>query len=270
MSEEQLSKKEQRALRHAEKAEKRADEARRAKRESFLQNIFIWGFVAILGAGLVLFVGNVLTRNDSAGVATQFDMPVDVESEWIKGNREAEVTIVEYADFQCPACATAYPVVNDLLEEYGEEIRFVYRHFPLIIHRNAEPSAWAAEAAGQQGKFFEMHDLLYANQDEWSEARSPENVFRGYAEELALDLEAYDGAYLSEETRERVSADLENGREFSITATPTFFVNGKLVRLTNSYAPLIEAVETAIAEVGTAEQDSPVDETEEESEASED
>jgi protein-disulfide isomerase len=139
------------------------------------------------------------------------------------------------------------------LEDYGDEMRFVYRHFPLGFHGNAVPSGRAAEAAGQQGKFFEMHDLLFANQDEWSEVRNPDALFRGYAEELGLDLQAYDVAYESEETKERVEAGLESGREFGVTGTPAFYVNGTPVQLVNSYEPLIEAIETAIAEVETEE-----------------
>ncbi|MEX0933291.1 MAG: thioredoxin domain-containing protein [Candidatus Paceibacterota bacterium] len=247
MAEEQLSKKELRAQKHAEKAERKAEEARKAKRESFLQNIFIWGFVALLGMGLVLFVGNVLSEDPSTASVT-FDMPVDVESEWIKGNPEAEVTLVEYSDFQCPGCAGAAPVIESLLEDYGDEMRFVYRHFPLGFHGNAVPSGRAAEAAGQQGKFFEMHDLLFANQTEWAEVRNPDALFRGYAEELGLDLRAYDVAYESEETKVRVEAGLESGREFGVTGTPSFYVNGTPVRIVNSYAPLLEAIETALLE----------------------
>ncbi|MEX0909710.1 MAG: thioredoxin domain-containing protein [Candidatus Paceibacterota bacterium] len=262
MAEEQLSKKELRAQKHAEKAEKKAEEARKAKRESFLQNILIWGFVAILGAGLVLFVGSVLTGDDSEGAVTEFEMPVDVESEWIKGNPEAEVTVIEYADFQCPGCASVYPVVNSLLEDYGSDLRFVYRHFPLAFHGNAVPAARAAEAAGEQGAFFEMHDLLFSNQNEWSSVGNPDDIFLSYAEELELDLVAFEAAYESDETLARVEEDRETGREFVITGTPTFFVNGKLVRFTNSYVPLVEAVEEAIAEA-QAEEDTSLDETEE-------
>jgi protein-disulfide isomerase len=262
MPEEHLSKKELRALKHTEKAEKRAEEARKAKRESFLQNIFIWGFVAILGAGLVLFVGNVLSRDGTGGTSLVFDMPVDVETEWVKGNPDAEVTLIEYADFQCPACAGVIPVVNSLLESYGDEFRFVYRHFPLAFHNNAIPAARASEAAGKQEKFFEMHDLLYENQDEWSSARNPDSIFLGYAEELELDLEAFEVAYESDETLSRIEADRDEAREFAITGTPTFFVNGKLVRFTTSYAPLVEAIETAIAE-GQAEDNPSTDEADE-------
>jgi protein-disulfide isomerase len=248
MAEEQLSKKEQRAQKHAQKAEKKAEEARKAKRESFLQNIFIWGFVAILGAGLVLFVGNVLSRDGLESGVSEFDMPIDVEKEWVKGNPDAEVTLVEYSDFQCPGCAGAYPIVNSLLNDYGDDLRFVYRHFPLAFHANAIPSARAAEAAGAQGKFFEMHDLLFENQDEWSSLKDAKDTFLSYAEELELDLTAFEASYESDETLGRIEENRDSGREFFITATPTFFVNGKLVRFTNSFAPLVEAVETAIAE----------------------
>ena len=89
------------------------------------------------------------------------------DSDWVKGNRSAPVVLVEYSDFQCPACAASAPLVKQLTEEFGNKIAFVYRHFPLPQHKNAYPAAQAAEAAGKQGKFWEMADLIFANQTKW-------------------------------------------------------------------------------------------------------
>lgn len=243
MADEQLSKKELRAQKHAEKAERKAEEARKAKRESFLQNIFIWSFVAILGAGLVLFVGNVLT-SDPSDAQTEFEMPV-LENDWIKGNPEAEVTVVEYADFQCPHCKDAVQTVDSLLDTYGDDIRFVYRYFPLAFFKNSMTAARAAEAAGQQGKFFEMHDVLFENQNEWANLANPKETFLGYAEELELDLEAFETAYEADETEERIVSSRDSGIEFGVTGTPTFFVNG--TRVTSSASALSQAIEAELA-----------------------
>jgi protein-disulfide isomerase len=260
MADEQLSKKELRAQKHAEKAERKAEEARKAKRESFLQNIFIWSFVAILGAGLVLFVGNVLTSDPSDAV-TEFEMPV-LENDWIKGNPEAEVTVVEYADFQCPHCRDAVQTVNALLDTYGDDIRVVYRYFPLAFFKNSMTSARAAEAAGQQGKFFEMHDLLFENQSEWANLANPKDTFLGYAEELELDLEAFETVYEAAETEERIVANRDSGIEFGVTGTPTFFVNG--TRVTSSVSALSQAIEAELASEEAPEaQEVPEGETEE-------
>src|SRR3990167_9841311 len=98
-----------------------------------------------------------------------------------KGDPNAPVTIVEFADLQCPACQTAQPIVNQTLEKYSQNVYFIFRHYPLTVHKNAEKAAKAAEAAGEQGKFFEMVNLMYINQKEWEEDAIPREDFRKYA-----------------------------------------------------------------------------------------
>lgn len=257
MSEEKLSKKELRAQKHAEKAERKAEEARKAKRESLVQNVFVWGLVAVLGAGLVLFVGNVLTSEDR-GAVVEFNIPV-AESDWIKGNPEAEVTVVEYADFQCPHCRTAVSVVDSLLASYGDSVRVVYRHFPLPMFNNSFKAARAAEAAGEQGKFFEMHDLLFENQSEWAPLGNPDETFSGYATELGLDMIAFSEAYGSKEVEDRIAAERDGAREYAVLGTPTFFVNGKSVA--SSELALSQAIQAELAALSTSTVDVEVDTT---------
>jgi protein-disulfide isomerase len=108
-----------------------------------------------------------------------------------KGNSESSVVLVEYSDFQCPACGAYYPLLKALVEEFGSEIRFVYRHFPLAQHQHAELAGRAAEAAGKQGKFWEMHDLIFENQQSWTNLRNSEEVFTHYAVQLDLDMEKF-------------------------------------------------------------------------------
>jgi protein-disulfide isomerase len=245
MTEEQLSKKELRERKYQEKKKKKEEGALKAKRESFFQNIFIWLFVAALGAGLVIFVGRVIAPTTLPGEA---EFAIDIaENEWVRGNVESNITLVEYGDFQCPACRNAHPVVRGLIEEHGENVRFVYRHFPLAIHRNATPAARAAEAAGQQGKFFEMKSILFENQSAWAELGDPEETFLGYARELGLDLEAFGVAYESDTVRERIEANRQSGRELGITGVPAFFLNGRRIQLDDSFAPLTQALEEAVA-----------------------
>lgn len=95
----------------------------------------------------------------------------------IKGNGEATVTLVEYSDFQCPACASFQPVLAEIMAQYGDLLRFEYKHFPLPIHNFAQQAAVAAEAASQQGKFFEFHDALFTNQEEWTSSATPQVFF---------------------------------------------------------------------------------------------
>jgi protein-disulfide isomerase len=154
------------------------------------------------------------------------------------------VTLVEYGDFECPHCGAAYLILKKIQKALDNKLRFVFRHFPLTqIHPFAEPAAEAAEAAGSQGKFWEMHDLLFENQ----QALDPENLV-GMAVELDLDIPRFvreldEGIY-----GERVREDFMSGVRSGVNGTPTFFING--VRYNGSWetAPLLEALE--IASVG--------------------
>lgn len=164
----------------------------------------------------------------------------------IKGNPDAAVVLVEYSDFQCPACAAAAPVVDDILEVYGDEIRFEYRHFPLVtIHSLAIPAARAVEAAGQQDKFWEMHDLVFENQRTWSTAPNPSALFLGYADEIGLDMPTYrrhlDASVIEDHVREQFN----EAREAGFTGTPTFTLNGERMEF-SSYEEFAAQIESAV------------------------
>lgn len=139
-----------------------------------------------------------------------------------EGPPEAPAALVEYGDFECPACGSAYPMVKELHAEEGDRLRVVFRHFPLnSIHPHARAAACAAEAAGLQGRFWEMHDMLFENQD----ALEDEDLL-GYAGKLGLDIARFDADRQSEEVAERVSDDFRGGVRSGVNGTPTFFVNG--------------------------------------------
>lgn len=146
---------------------------------------------------------------------------------WTKGNPESNVSLLEYSDFQCPACKAYQPAVEAVLEEFGDQIRFEYRHFPLPSHRNSKQAAYAAEAAGAQGKFFEMASKIFEKQGEWAESNDAREQFIAIAKELGLDEDKFKQAMDSSTTKDEVDADLAAGKADGVTATPSFFLNGK-------------------------------------------
>jgi len=164
----------------------------------------------------------------------------------VKGNPDAAVELVKYSDFECPACAVASPVVDTLLESYGDEIRFEYRHFPLIsIHALAIPAARAAEAAGQQGAFFPMHDLLFENQRSWSTAPNPTALFIAYAEQLELDVALFRRHLGASVIEDHIRSQFGEAQALGLTGTPTFLLNGQRMSF-QSYEEMVSQVEAAV------------------------
>ncbi len=141
---------------------------------------------------------------------------------------DAKVTLVEFGDFQCPACGASHPIVKQLMGDYKGQVNFVFRHFPLPMHKNAMKAANAAEAAGAQKKFFEMHDLLFENQTEWAEDNNPEKLFEKYAQELKLDIDKFNEDVKSKKYEDKVKADQADGNAVGVNSTPTFFINGTM------------------------------------------
>ncbi|MBJ2121437.1 thioredoxin domain-containing protein [Arthrobacter sp. MSA 4-2] len=161
---------------------------------------------------------------------------------------DEKAILVEFLDFECEACLAAYPLVEELSEEYGENLTVVSRYFPLPGHPNSETAAAAVEAAAQQDKFKEMHARMYETQTEWShtnEDRSP--VFRGYAKDLGLDMAAYDTAIADPATMERVNIDKSDGMALNVEGTPTFFLDGEKIQPATA-EEFRSLIETAIAD----------------------
>ncbi|MER7797474.1 thioredoxin domain-containing protein [Microbacterium sp. NPDC096154] len=157
-------------------------------------------------------------------------------------------TLVEFLDFECEACGAFYPYIEEIREQYAGEINYVVRYFPIPSHFNSMNAAIAVEAASQQGRFEEMYARMFETQIEWGEGSSSEaDRFRGYAEELGLDMDAYDGAVADPATQERVEEDFLAGQEMGVTGTPTFFLDGEKLEL-NSLTNLTDALDRAIAD----------------------
>lgn len=143
-----------------------------------------------------------------------------------------KAVLVEFLDFECEGCKAAYPVVEELRAEYADTVTFVHRYFPLPGHPNSMTAAVAVEAAGQQGQYEAMYQQMFDTQEQWShttEDRSP--VFRGYAEDLGLDMAAYDAAVADPATRDRIEADVADGTALGVQGTPTFFLDGQMLTL---------------------------------------
>lgn len=166
-------------------------------------------------------------------------IPAVSEADHVKGASEASVTLVEYSDFQCPACKAFQPVLEDVLATYGDQVRLVYRHFPLYtIHPNAEAAAIASEAAANQGKFWEMHNLLFDRQADWETLPNPQDLFVAYAELLGLNTEQFRADLTNSATRDRVRLDVNSGNAANISATPTLYLNGTVLTFPRTESPL--------------------------------
>lgn len=141
----------------------------------------------------------------------------------VQGNAAAAITIVEFGDYQCPHCGAAYPIIKEIQETFGEQIRFVFRNFPLAeIHQFAKIAAQAAEAAAAQGKFWEMHDAIFEKQHQLTST-----FLTDLAQKLELDMEQFEADLTSEKIASKVDDDFESGIRSGVNGTPTFFVNGE-------------------------------------------
>jgi protein-disulfide isomerase len=149
---------------------------------------------------------------------------VDVDDAPARGPADAKVTLVEFSDFQCPFCRRVTPTLERIEKEYGDDVRVVFKHLPLSIHPKAPAAHAAAEAAHQQGKFWEMHDRIFADQA----GMSPER-YREYAQQIGLDVEKFERDVKGAAVQKRISKDMEEAQKLGVTGTPAFFVNGRFL-----------------------------------------
>ena len=187
--------------------------------------------VVILG-GLVYLSGR--NRVDVSSVEPNSILTPSDQSgnigDHVYGNKNSKVQLIEYGDFQCPGCGSVHPTVQSIKEKYKDDIAFVFRNFPLTsIHPNALVAAATAEAAGKQGKYWQMHDKLYTQQDTWSNATINDrtNVFSGYASEVGLDIDRYNKDLTDPNITKKINFDLALGKDQGVTSTPTFYLNGR-------------------------------------------
>lgn len=206
----------------------------------------------VLGT-IVLIVGVVwFFSQGSTGSTGNAGEPVVVDAALLvdgarhtKGATEsAQFTVVEFADFQCPGCAQVAPAVELLVEQFPGRVQVVYRHLPLTsIHPNALPTARAAEAAASFGKFWEMHDALFARQSQWSNRQNIREYVADLAVELGMEREAFLAAYDADETQAAVMTDVRLAEQLGLNSTPTLFLNGQLMSSGEIYEAIAAQVE---------------------------
>ncbi|MDP3958054.1 MAG: thioredoxin domain-containing protein [bacterium] len=192
---------------------------------------------------IVLFFGAVLWLSGKGGAPIASIEAAD----WTDGALDPKVELIEYSDFQCPACAAYEPLVAEIRGDFNDTLRFAYRHFPLTqIHQNAVLAAKAAEAAGKQGKFWEMHDLLFEKQEEWATSATMRTLATAYAKELGLDTARFEADLDSKETEDKIERDYAGGLRLKVNATPTFFVNGTKIKNPGNYDEFKREIERAM------------------------
>jgi len=205
------------------------------------KSLYIWGGF-ILGVILLIWGLSKLTGFSGGNLMTAVD-----SKDHIEGNPNATLTLVEYSDFQCPACKHYYPLVKQLVKSHEGDLQVVYRHFPLeSIHEHAFLAAQATEAASLQGRFWDMHDILFNTQDIWANDTDPKERIIQYAESLRLNIDQFKKDIDSEEVKDRVRRDIDSGQKANISGTPTFFLNGVQIQAPPQYDAFEKIISQAL------------------------
>ncbi len=218
----------------------------------------------ITGIGIVtliiIIIGAVFLSNGSVGSTTSSSSSTQEldstkasnsllvpKGSFQSGPSNAPVTFVEFGDFECPGCGAMYPIVKQLKQQYGNKINLVFRNFPLVqIHKNAMIGAQAAVAAGQQGKFWPMHDILYDNQDTWATSSNPKSYFDTYAKKIGLNVSKFDEALNSNAVIDQVNKDEADGNTLQVNETPTFYINQRHFVGNYTYTDLKSAIDSQL------------------------
>lgn len=217
-----------------------------ARTSRMLLTAFVIAAMAI-GALIYLSVRDRESTTPAQSDTSQIGQVVRENSHRLNAAPDSKVTFVEFLDFECEGCRAVYPKIEKARAEYGDRVNFVIRYFPLQAHANAERAARAVEAAAQQGQLEAMYRTMYDTQAQWGEKQTPaDDVFRGFATELGLDMAAFDAAYADRATLERIQLDVADGRALGVQGTPTFFLNGTRIR-PHSYEDLTRALDEALA-----------------------
>lgn len=195
---------------------------------------------AVVGFGVILFKTGNSQPVVSPGTLVR-------SSSNMTGNQNAKVTLVEFGDYQCPFCAKLNPIITQLLDNYkgNSDFNFVFRNFPLQQHQFAQMAAESAEAAGAQGKFWEMQDKIYKNQNEWAGSAQPLDLFASFAQSLGLDVNRFKQEVQNNQYKNKINEDTVDGNTLGVNSTPTLYLNGKK---TNSmdYVSLKNEIDNAL------------------------
>lgn len=203
-------------------------------------------FLITLSAAIIIFVGIFWASSAKNKTPISNSSSAAAASQHITGDTKSKVNVTEYGDYQCPYCGQYYPLVKQVIQKYSATVAFQFRNFPLVhLHPNAMVAARTAEAASLQGKFWQMHDLLYENQTTWAGASSPSPYFDQYAQQLGLNMNKFHQDQNSSAVLNTINADVASAQALKIDATPTFVINGKKIENTpttvDGFSKLIDA-----------------------------
>lgn len=231
-SSEQLTKKQRRELKKQQQQEQRQSKHKKEKTKKF----FIWGGIII--AVLLLFVF-IFNRNSSTETN---------DTTWKLGSENPKIVLTEYSDLQCPACEQYVPLVKKLLQEFPDDLQLKYKHFPLTsIHPHALEAAHAAEAAGNQGFFWDMHDMLFDKQSEWSPLEDPTDTFISYAETIGLNKSQFVNDLNSSAVKSKVRQDRAEGIQKGVNSTPSFFIGDVKIQNPSTYEEFKKFIELELS-----------------------
>jgi protein-disulfide isomerase len=211
-----------------------------------LVGIGIITLLIVVGAAFFLSGPAAPSPLEGEGEVTDSALLLGPEQERMtEGTPSAKVTIVEFGDLQCPACGAVHPVLKQIVSEYKDKVYFVFRNFPLPMHPNAPIAAQAAYAAGQQGKFWEMHDMLYESQDEWAEKSSgpAKETIVGYAQDLELDMTKFNEDLNKNAGNAKIQKDQNDGYQLGVNSTPTLYINGTKFAAVMTYDQLKKEID---------------------------
>lgn len=218
-----------------------------------VKSVVIWVAVAIAVLGGIYGLTYLAETSPAAqgGAAGNLGpIPPVTASDWSLGNPNASTTLIEYGDFECPVCSEYAPLLSQLIQQFGSQVHFVYRYFPLeMIHPNAAISAAAAQAAGEQGQFWPMHDLLFKNQNDWASQSQADaqKTFEGYAQGLGLNVAKFAADMNSASTTALIARYYNDDLKMGLGYTPTFILNGKLIQNPQSYDAFAQILQQATA-----------------------
>lgn len=218
------------------------------------RNFYIMlGAIGLAGVALIYYLATRPGGSGAVPVAIT-GVPAAESKPYVRGNPDAPVEIVEFADFQCGACESFATITEpDVMKRIVEPglARYVFYDFPLEQHANSWPASHAAACADDQGKFWEMHDRIFRDQLTWSRARNPKGSFEGMAKEIGLDARAWEECYDDRRHERRIAANLEEGKRRGVGSTPTFFVGNRKLTGVQGYDRIRAYVDSAAREAGS-------------------
>lgn len=244
--EERLTKDERKKLRHEEWEKQLSQDEKKKK----MNKIMWWvGGIALLVFSVWFIVAVVNNPSSSSTTTTTLTAPAPKSTDMTFGNPQAKVVLTEYADFQCPGCGAYYPIVKKLTEDYKDKLFFVYRFFPLTnIHRNALQASEAGYAASKQGKFWEMHDVLFEHQNDWAELPDPTSTFMSYAQQVGLNIDQFKKDSTSSNTENYIKSQEQAAIDLGLPGTPSFFIDGKQIQNPAGYDAFKQLIDQQLAQ----------------------